>query len=234
MNPEALKQSASCLEPDNDVLVCFVGAYAFNSELLADFIHEQTGMSCCMFFDISQSAINQLTEPTILVFLDCTGLDQPLLWSLVKSVRSAVPNRCLLVLDCMDSSWRIAHQAIERGVRGILYGHHDIGLYPRAIRAILDGQLWYPRNVLEAHLLAKYTHPLIQNKEMVVDLTMREREVLALLVSGISNRAIADRLFVSQHTVKTHIYNIYKKINVNSRLQATLWVAKQRAGELVS
>ena len=51
-------------------------------------------------------------------------------------------------------------------------------------------------------------------------------EVLALVSSGARNDEIADRLFISPHTVKTHLYKIYKKIGVPNRLQAALWASK--------
>lgn len=57
-------------------------------------------------------------------------------------------------------------------------------------------------------------------------LTRREREILDLIASGFSNQQIADELFISPHTVKTHLHNIFKKINVKRRLQAALWAAE--------
>ena len=57
-------------------------------------------------------------------------------------------------------------------------------------------------------------------------LTSRQAEVLALITVGATNDEIAERLCVSPHTVKTHLYNIFKKINVTNRLQAALWAAK--------
>jgi DNA-binding CsgD family transcriptional regulator len=57
-------------------------------------------------------------------------------------------------------------------------------------------------------------------------LTRREREILDLIADGFSNQQIADELFISPHTVKTHLHNIFKKINVKRRLQAALWAAK--------
>jgi len=58
------------------------------------------------------------------------------------------------------------------------------------------------------------------------NLTLREREVLILMTSGHNNKAISDELRISPYTVKSHIRNIYKKINTNDRFQATLWAIK--------
>ncbi len=65
-------------------------------------------------------------------------------------------------------------------------------------------------------------------------LTPREREILELIARGASNRQIADGLYISTHTVKTHLHNIFQKIDVTGRLQAALWAAKYLPMETVS
>ncbi len=59
-----------------------------------------------------------------------------------------------------------------------------------------------------------------QSRAQALQLSARETEVLSLLVDGCSNQEIADRLFVSLNTTKTHLSNIYQKLNVSSRTQA--------------
>ena len=57
-------------------------------------------------------------------------------------------------------------------------------------------------------------------------LTPREIEILSVLASGVKNEEIASKLYISPHTVKTHLYAIYRKINVSNRLQAVLWASE--------
>ncbi len=57
-------------------------------------------------------------------------------------------------------------------------------------------------------------------------LTPRQVEILALVAVGATNEQIADKLCISPQTVKSHLYNIFKKINAPNRVQAALWAAK--------
>ena len=62
------------------------------------------------------------------------------------------------------------------------------------------------------------------------DLSQREVELLGLLTLGSSNEVIADKLFISPHTVRTHLNHIFKKINVSSRLEASVWASETLFG----
>jgi DNA-binding CsgD family transcriptional regulator len=224
MEPEAPDKLADRIESADEALILVVGENAFNNELLANFLQDRTGMACrCGFLDGFKPAAGDSANGTVLIFLNCTGLHTHDLWAMIDIDRKVWRNGCLLVLDHVEAGWQIEHQALNAGVRGILYDHQDLELYAKAVGAILDGELWYPRKVLEERLLVDPAPPLIY-KEQLSDLTMREREILALLASGLSNQQIALKLCISPHTVKTHAYNIYKKINVTNRLHASLWL----------
>ncbi|NLJ67937.1 MAG: helix-turn-helix transcriptional regulator [Firmicutes bacterium] len=73
---------------------------------------------------------------------------------------------------------------------------------------------------------AEYSGPLSEKENrhgFPAGLTPREKEVLALIAVGMTNAEIAEELFISPHTVKNHVTNIYKKIQVEDRTQIALW-----------
>jgi DNA-binding NarL/FixJ family response regulator len=120
----------------------------------------------------------------------------------------------------------IEKAAVANEIQGLFYKNDPPNIIPKGITAILNGELWYSRKTLTQFLLEK--NPLKELTEQAIscNLTLREKEILGLVASGYSNKSIADDLCISVHTVKTHIYNIYKKINVKSRFQAALWATK--------
>ncbi len=97
--------------------------------------------------------------------------------------------------------------------------------FPKGVRAIFNGELWVSREIMTKCILEAKIHSNSSNKDLSI-LTRREIEILSMLAIGATNEEIADKLFISPNTVKTHIYNIFKKIRVPNRLQAALWAAK--------
>lgn len=116
-------------------------------------------------------------------------------------------------------------QAIERGLRGLFYINDSPQRFVKGIESILNGELWFSRKTT-SQLLMDPNRFRARNEALEAMLTPREREILIAIASGATNGDIADAFHISTHTVKTHIYNIYKKIDVHNRLEATLWVAR--------
>lgn len=205
-------------------MIYVLGANAFQNELMANFLFDQTDIPCRSLMVEDLATIMENTHnQTNLIVLDCTGLIPVDLVSSLHTHKISDTDSYLFILGHVKSEWKIEHQCINIGVRGIVYENQDADFYPKAVHAVLDGELWYPRKVLEEHLIAENVQPLM-HKEEILMLTLREREILGLLASGISNQDIAKKLCISPHTVKTHAYNIYKKINVSNRLHAALWL----------
>ncbi|MHB9757171.1 response regulator transcription factor [Streptomyces sp. BYX5S] len=112
--------------------------------------------------------------------------------------------------------------ALSAGARGYLTknaGRQDI---LRAIRAAAAGQSVLDREVQDRLLATvRTTAPAAASPQpLPEDLTPREREVLALIGQGLPNRAIAEKLFISEATVKTHINNLFAKAGLRDRADA--------------
>ncbi|MGC5562308.1 response regulator [Streptomyces sp. FR-108] len=110
--------------------------------------------------------------------------------------------------------------ALGAGARGYLTknaGRQDI---VRAIRAAAAGQSVLDREVQDRLLATARARPSATDRALPADLTPREREVLTLIGRGLPNRAIAEKLFISEATVKTHINNLFAKAAIRDRPDA--------------
>jgi two-component system, NarL family, nitrate/nitrite response regulator NarP len=110
---------------------------------------------------------------------------------------------------------------IDAGVRGYLLTNEPLDVI---VESILDvaGGVFRMSAVLERILTMRKSSP----HELLRGLTERERQVLTLVVGGYSNAQIAEKLHISLGTVKNHLKNIYKKLNVHTRVEAVLVALK--------
>lgn len=108
-------------------------------------------------------------------------------------------------------------------IRGLFYHHESMHNIETGLVQIIHGQNWLPRHVI-TQLLYYYRHHFDnQTIQAAITLTSRELQILRCLQTQASNLQIADSLFISEVTVKSHLYQIFKKISVRNRNQAILW-----------
>ncbi len=91
----------------------------------------------------------------------------------------------------------------------------------KGLERILNDEYWISQEMLIEMVL--HLQSLAQNSLPTIELTSREIDVLQHLSNGKDNTEIANTLFVSEHTIKSHLYKAYKKINVKNRVQAKRW-----------
>ncbi len=107
----------------------------------------------------------------------------------------------------------IAPQALAQAIRGAFAG--EVQLHPAAARKLME--------------VAAQGNARAENEQRVAGasaLTAREREVVELIACGMNNRAIAERLFVSEKTIKTHVGNILQKLNLEDRTQVAIYAIR--------
>ncbi|KAA8599905.1 MULTISPECIES: LuxR C-terminal-related transcriptional regulator [Vibrio] len=108
-------------------------------------------------------------------------------------------------------------------LKGLFYDSEQKVKIAKGIQQVINGDNWLPRKVTN-QLLFYYRNMVNTNTTPTnVDLTIREIQVIRCLQSGSSNTQIADDLFISEFTVKSHLYQIFRKLAVKNRVQAIAW-----------
>lgn len=142
--------------------------------------------------------------------------------ALVRDLRRDYAETEIVVLSGFASE-DIAMRAAEGGARGYVLKSTRLSGVADAIRAVAGGGIWIdpelPRRVFDVFQRAAGSGTQATG---LADLTRREREVLASVAEGISNQEIAQKLCISEQTVKTHLTRIFAKLAVRNRLAAAL------------
>jgi len=120
------------------------------------------------------------------------------------------------------SDKRIA-DLVSKGVVGFLPPSADSFLLKKAIKAVSSGELWLDRKTM-SNLLSSDT----LSKREEVRLTESEKEIVSLICQGYRNKEVAQKLDISEKTVKSHCNRIFKKVGVTDRLQLALYVYNVR------
>jgi len=201
-----------------------VGEDPLLNDLLAARLSQETGVSCS--HSPSLPRILETAGPD-LTLLDCTGLSMEELLQEASGEDSPFMSTSVALFNVPDDR-TLELEAITAGIRGIFYRNSPFKLMVKGVNAMLSNELWFSREAMSAFLLGKQNRPA--EAALIADgqgeLSQREKEILLMLAAGATNKDIAQKLFLSLNTIKSHIYNIYKKIDVPNRLQASLWAAR--------
>ena len=154
-----------------------------------------------------------------LLLFDCIGKGQEELFDFLQLSLETEGSHRLLIMFNLQPDFGHEKEALEYGVNGFLYTHDCLDTFIKAIETVLSGEVWISRQKIAECLYSKNSPD-----KRLPDLTSRELEILKILAKGYSNEMIAEELCISSHTVKTHLSNIFKKINVHRRRHAVQWV----------
>ena len=223
-----LKEGSKGHEPSIERTFFIVGSSRVQNELISYYIARETGADCLIYEKIRQLPIfdNAISyEQVMPVLWDCLGKDPEQILIELGSCDEQALSQSILVLLHVTLGLGFEEKLVWKGVRGFIYEQDSLNQLLRCIRAVFNGEIWLSRKIMAKCLLRHKSldHP---NRERRSILTPREGEILRLLATWSRNDEIAERLHISSHTVKTHLYNIFRKINVSNRGQAVLWAAK--------
>jgi DNA-binding NarL/FixJ family response regulator len=176
-----------------------------------------------------EEALGTLTRSNCNMVLAAANLPNDGALSMTGAVTAAYPNIHVLIIGVPKSESVILQYVmagaagyvlkdvpVERLLDNVRAAHQDEALISPTIAAALMNQ------VAE---LAQISAQDTLDPQAVADLTAREREVLSLIGDGLTNQEIAERLFIEVGTVKNHVHNILKKLDVNSREEAASYLS---------
>jgi len=212
----------------NDSKLYVLGRLGFSAEVLALVLKRELGIECANVVDYKEIGVDldSNTVKHLLVLIDGSQVDFETTILQIQSFSSDLQGQQVIVgLYNLPQNSGVERRAFAKGIHGFFYQTDNLKHMLRGIVALLKGEVWVSRDLLVEFAIKGSTVQTSLVREQNT-LTEREMQVLALVSIGASNEEIAEKLFVSTHTVKTHLYNIFKKIKVPNRFQAALWDSK--------
>jgi DNA-binding NarL/FixJ family response regulator len=216
--------------PDNESRagIVLVGHHLLVREGLENFFKECADyrlLQTFHAFDFVKKSDFNLDAVVLLVCESCNEAflaDPDKMFPFLKHV---FPNAKPIIINCAYTDER-KKELLRHGVKGFLPANINKLQLKKALDCILAGQIWISRELSHKLLsdLLDDTSPEIayQRPANTFELTNREIEILKALASGLSNRTISEKLFLSEKTVKTHTHHIFRKMAVKTRTQAVL------------
>ena len=206
-------------------IISIVGKHRLHNSLLSDYIEKKTYAKC----SINISFLNCISEKDTLSekkIILADALSYPVDTFIEFLAKGYCKSKISFVVFNVYSGFKV-EKLIKYGVVGAFYEYQDPDLLIKGLFEIQKGELWFPRNVLNRHIVSLQQKRDNMESNQRAALTDREFEVLMSIVAGNTNRRIAHELCISPHTVKTHVTNILRKINAPNRAAAVNWAREQ-------
>jgi len=209
-----------------DRAILIVGTNDLQNELIASFLEIETGVKCFILEDFAKVRSEHLEnkERDLLLLYDCTGRGVDGCMEACMPLMKNNSGACFLCLFNLKRRSGLEKALLQQGIRGFFYSDEPLRQISQGVQAVLDGQIWVSRQIMVDLAITSIKKVNKNNPPHI--LSHREADILSLILEGATNERIAGKLDISKHTVKTHLSNIFRKINARSRFQAAHWAAR--------
>jgi len=206
----------SLTTPKHYIALCSPNS-GLQTSLLAKLIGEETGSPCDAY-----TSLDQVPDKTTLLLIDCNNQPMDILRSMAQQFQGKSAESTGALLNAEHGT---EHENLLDWpcISGLFYVDTDQEQLIRGLKCLLAGDYWVPRRLLH-HFMDKNRRPPSNVTRPQARLTKREKQILRFIHDGATNSDISESLSVSEHTVKSHLYNVYKKIGVRNRMEAGNWV----------
>jgi DNA-binding NarL/FixJ family response regulator len=205
-------------EQDFQITVCIVEDRIDIREALFSLVDSQPNFSVIGAFENAEEALNTIPElqPNV-VLMD---IDLPKMNGIecIKLLKPQCPRVQFMICTVYDEDEKV-FEALRTGANGYILKRSPPA---KLLEAIVE--LYHGGSPMSSDIARKIVLSFQQKPEEKIQeeyhITPREQEILTLLSKGLSYQELADKLFISSKTVRKHIFNIYEKLHVNSRMEA--------------
>lgn len=150
--------------------------------------------------------------------------------TVLRSLQTRAPRSKVLLYASSDSKDDFV-EAMKLGCSGILLKEASTSLIEKSIQKVRDGEIWLDSNttaaVIRQFAAPTEAPPSTPNGSKTVreraQLSQREREIIVLIAQGYKNKEIAEKMFITEQTVKNHLHNVFDKLGVSDRLELALY-----------
>ena len=169
-------------------------------------------------------ALATCTQPDVIVLdLDLGG--ENAIESIPTFLRTAPETRILVLTGLRDPE--VHRQAIRHGALGLVFKEKAVETLLQAITKVRAGEVWLEPTMI-AQVLGDLTRPQLSPQTSseatkIARLTEREREVITLIGEGLRNKHIAERLYISEATVRHHLTAIFAKLDISDRFELAIY-----------
>lgn len=192
--------------------------------LLADVDFTVVGEFCGIDEMLSANA-----DPAELILID-PGVD-PAGFAAIGSLRQGRPDALIVILTSGLCARRLT-AALEAGVNGYLIKDMSADALAQSLRLVRTGEKVFPTHLADLLLAGQMQSPPTEIASLRKGLSQRETQILRCLISGDSNKVIANTLGITEATVKVHLKSLLRKINAVNRTQAAIWAMNNGIGQV--
>jgi len=185
----------------------------------------QDALKCLIENRVSRSAVTHLFDEKallesnadlILFDVDLENVTDAHLNALTTTLQKLAPRPILLICSGMQPD--VLQRLLRDGVAGIVMKSSPCEILLDAIESVSNGKVWLQRDLLaETFGESSHVRRACSEANRIAQLTQREREIIAVASSGLTNRQVANKLNISEATVRHHLSSVFAKLRVTNR-----------------